>query len=84
MTVTFLPLTAADKDAGVREEWVSTADLLQPSRGRKLMKELLHRKAFRSAWTCFSATSTQFVLSSAEVLTRFLPPDHRAALVSPR
>lgn len=37
------------------------------------MKELLHRKAFRSAWTCFSATSTQFVPSSAEVLTRFRP-----------
>lgn len=68
MTVTFLTLTAADKDASAREEWVLTADLLQPG-----------RKASRSGWTWFSATSTQlglFVLSP-EVLTGFLPPDHR-------
>lgn len=54
MTVTFLPVTAADKDGSVREEWALTADLLQPSRGWKLVKELLRRKDFRSGWTWLS------------------------------
>lgn len=55
MTVTFLTLTAADKDASVREERLLTADLLQPSRGRKPMKELLRRKDSRSGWAWFRA-----------------------------
>lgn len=63
MTVTFPTLTAADKEASVREEWVLTADLLQPSRGWKLMKELLRRKAFRSGWTGSSARSDPFNVS---------------------
>lgn len=41
MTVTFPALTAADKEASVREEWVLTADL-RPS--CKLVTELLRRR----------------------------------------
>lgn len=44
MTVTFLPVTVADKDTSVGEEWVLNTDTLQPSGGRRLMKEQLCRK----------------------------------------